>query len=463
MAYQVLTPPDYMHFTKRFGIIAVSQLPIQYLLALKPLNPLAWVFRSSHEQVNRYHRVLGRIIYLLTVLHAIFYHVYFFAQHIWLKRFFAPMVFVGVLAFVGFSALTGTAVARLRAWSYRVFFIVHLATALLVPPLLFFHAPPTRLYLVEALLIFIADLGFRKYTTTVVPTTIEAIPGTSLLKISATLPGRRTAQFGAQPGSHVYLSIPKSSRPSTNPASKSPVFELLFNPFTVAGVDTDLNTITLIARKRDGPLTTHLAHFSALAPNAVTKIPLGIEGPYGAVGRYFPNLIASGADRTLLVAGGVGATFVLPIYHALMAENPSARVQLVWAIRGAGDATWALAASPPGKSPLDDPHVDLFLTGDMGVSDDADNAAGGDRGEGVELGSMAAPGGRGRQAAWQQSSHRRPDIEKIVDDTFRQGLEEKVAVLVCGPAEMAQEVKARVRPWAMKGRRVWWHAESFGW
>jgi hypothetical protein len=58
---------------------------------------------------------------------------------------------------------------------------------------------------------------------------------------------------------------------------------------------------------------------------------------------------------------------------------------------------------------------------------------------------------------------KRPELGKIIDTTFRKGTEETVAVLVCGPAEMSREIKARVRPWVMKGRSVWWHDESFGW
>ncbi len=68
---------DYLHLTKRFGAIAVSQFPIQYLLALKSLNPFAFVFQSSHEQVNRWHRVLGRLIYALLCMHAMLYLNYF--------------------------------------------------------------------------------------------------------------------------------------------------------------------------------------------------------------------------------------------------------------------------------------------------------------------------------------------------------------------------------------------------
>ncbi|RSL98452.1 hypothetical protein CEP52_010328 [Fusarium oligoseptatum] len=129
------TGKDYLHLTKRFGIIATSQMPIQYLLALKALNPFAFILRSSHEHLNRYHRVLGRIIYFLLILHAIFYNIFFFESGIWVKRFFAPVVFAGVVGFAAFHALTGTAMARVREYSYRIFFVTHLVAAFFYPAL----------------------------------------------------------------------------------------------------------------------------------------------------------------------------------------------------------------------------------------------------------------------------------------------------------------------------------------
>lgn len=57
----------------------------------------------------------------------------------------------------------------------------------------------------------------------------------------------------------------------------------------------------------------------------------------------------------------------------------------------------------------------------------------------------------------------RPDLRAIVDRTFRHGDHERVAVLVCGPAGMAKELRAHVDTWVTRGRDVWWHDEAFGW
>ncbi|GAB0134647.1 hypothetical protein EsDP_00003009 [Epichloe bromicola] len=453
------TGNDYFHLTKRLGAIAVSQLPIQYLLALKALNPFAWAFRSSHEHVNRYHRVLGRIIYGLLLLHLILYNAYFIYAGIWLRRIFNPAVFCGVVASLGFHGIVATATRAARKYSYRIFFITHLVVAMLMPVLLFFHASSARFFIVEAVVIFIADLAVRRVTTIDAPSTLETIPGTALVKITSSIPAHKLANFRAIPGSHIYLSIPPSSRTTTVPASKSGVVDYLHNPLTVAAVDERHGTISFVARVRSGPMTNILSAFSSAAsqPTMETrKTVLGIEGPYGTMAARFGDLLSWGPSRVLLVSGGVGATFTLPIYHALQSELPSAKLQLIWAIRGAGDATWAVSDATTGRSVLEDPSIQLFLTGDMGVADDREDAdAGGD----VELSQLRRSSGR----VASKQNRKRPDFEKIVDDIFRQGSSDSVAVVVCGPWDMTREVRQRVGPWARKGRRVWWHSETFGW
>ncbi|KAF5023945.1 hypothetical protein F66182_3983 [Fusarium sp. NRRL 66182] len=449
------TGKDYLHLTKRFGSVATSQMPIQYLLALKTLNPFSYLLGSSHEHLNRYHRVLGRIIYFLLIVHAILYNVFFIESGIWFKRFFAPVVFAGVVAFVFLHTLNGTAIARVRKESYRIFFITHLIGAFAIPPLIYFHAPSVRFYIAEAVGVFVLDLAVRKIITITAPAVIEAIPGTGLVKVSASLPTSKIGKYAARPGSHIYLNVPPASRPGISQFSAPYiVFEFLYNPFTVSSADQQTGELTFVARTRTGPMTNRLHQFSS-SNNMTAEVQLNIEGPYGKMGKRFNDLVTSGISRVLLVAGGVGATFTVPLYHAIQAENPAAHVQLIWAIRSAGDATWA-SSSPTGKSLLEDEQVQLFLTGDMGVADDTDNAAG------VEMDTISQQNAPGSARTASQSM-KRPNLQKIVDDTFRQGQQETVAILICGPTEMARELRRSVTPWVMKGRRVWWHNESFGW
>lgn len=463
---------DYFHLTKRFGIVAVSQLPIQYLLSLKAMNPFAWALASSHEEVNRYHRILGRITYGLTLVHIVLYNVYFIMASKWVARFFAPAIFCGVLASLLFHAIAVTAMKRIRDAAYRVFFITHLIGAFFAPTLLIFHAKSLRWYVIECCFIFLFDLAVRKRYSTVALATIEAIPGTTLVKVTAPLPPGHLDAFRSAPGSHIYLSLPTEGRKDSVPSSQSALFDYSYNPYSVASLVEDADAISFVVRTRRGAMSRVLTDYAAATPTAASpddaKVRLCIEGPYGAMAHKYRALLTSGVSRVLFVAGGVGATFILPIYQAAQAEMPLARLQMVWAIRTAGDATWAVPASAAGgKTVLSDERIQLFLTADAAAAGAAQDGNG-EGGSAVELQPLPSPsrrstfGDRARMRRAEQN-RRRPNFATIVDEAFRLSAQGTVAVVVCGPKEMADEVRRCVRPWVMKGRKVWYHNESFGW
>jgi NAD(P)H-flavin reductase len=424
------------------------------MLSMKTVySPLALLFNSSHEQLNPWHRLSGRVIYSLLCCHATWYLNFFVQKRVLGKRLRDLDVLIGITAFSMMNIIVSTSLERVRRWSYRVFFVLHLTIGITILPLLFFHAKPLRLYIIQSLALFIFDLGCRKLDTVTGFATITKVPNTKLIKVKIPVPLSKLRRFQAAPGQHVYLSIPPQSTPlhTSNPS----IYDLLFNPFTVAEVSAI--DVTLILRVLNGPTTTALDVLTHL-PKA--KAPINIEGPLGSSSR-FPNLAAD-FDRILLVAGGVGATFIFPIYQNLreQLENESKsadRVTLTWSMRSAAEATWAVGSEMGGKLEEDE-NVKIFLTrssaDDREHNDDlitADASVELDELQWIEE-PIKATGGR-----------ERPDLRKIVDGIFRCGNEERVAVLVCGPAEMARDLRGHVGRWVEKGRNVWFHNESFGW
>lgn len=449
----VETGDDYLHLTKRAGAIAISQLPLQYLLALKSLNPVAFLFNSSHEQVNRYHRVLGRIIYTLLLAHALLYLNFFAASGILAEKLTASRaVKTGMVGMWSMTLLSTTTFRFIRTYSYRIFFIVHLVVAMIIPPLIWFHAHHPRVFLVEALVVFLADIITRKFDTITAVAKLEMVPDTNLVKITAPVPKKKIHRFVTHPGSHIYLQIPAEARPSDSPASAGHiVHEFLYNPFTVADVDAETGNLTLVARHLDGPMTTSLNQIASNnSRHDATKIPLSIEGPYGVAG-HLKTLAEGEFDRILLVAGGVGATYTVPLYRALVKDNPAAQVQLIWAVRDVGDASW-VTSGKNGQGFTEDEGVQVFVT----TPEDKSPVAQGREDEDVELTPLQRSG---------EVRHKlmRPNLKKVVDEVFQHGQDERVAVFFCGPTPMGRDLRNHVGVWVRKGRVVFWHSESFGW
>jgi NAD(P)H-flavin reductase len=475
--------PDYLHLTKRFGTVAIAQFPLQYGLSLKSFSPFSWLLNSSHEHINRYHQILARAITALLALHAAFYLNFFAQVGVLGKRLFDLDVTVGILAFGALLFMYLTSITAIRKYSYRLFFIVHLAAAFAIPGLILFHARAARPFVIEALVVFLIDLGVRRTRTMSIQASVEAIPGTDLVKITAALPRSRIAPFVNRPGAHVYLTIPRESRP-TDAALGGLLYEFLLNPFTIAAVDELASQITLVARAPlKGQITQRLASLASSPHNtSVASIPLNIEGPYGAASRRIDEILGPAVNRILIVAGGVGATFAVPMYRAAIAENPNAKVELIWAVRTAGDATWALTplahdgeSAPAWANILDDPNVRIFLTGDIIGDDPVDTSrlhressvasTSSDAGD-VELNTVhrdRPSSRRGAPRLTSETNRKRPDLRRIVDATFRKSADDRVAVLVCGPHSMTREVRGHVSIWVDRGRDVVWHDESFGW
>jgi NAD(P)H-flavin reductase len=401
-------------------------------------SPLAFIFRSSHEQLNPWHQLSGRIIYFLLLNHAGWYINYFIQTGIFYRRLVDPIVIIGLTGFCLLTVVATTSLEIVRHWSYRVFYILHLAIGLWLLPLLFFHARPLRLYVSEAIALFLVNKVIQNLDTIQSLAIIAPVPLTGLLSIKVPIPASKLPRFNAAPGQHVYLFIPIASR--ANKSSQA-IHDFLFNPFTVADVSS--TDITLVLRTLHGPTTKTLETLSTLPQPQSIKL----EGPYGS-SRCFPNF-AEKYDRILLVAGGIGATFILPIYRVLheqlKTENETSNtLTFHWSIRSGAEASWAVEDPKEAAILRNNENVKIYITGSN--TDDQQND--------IEWAEERIKANGGRE---------RPDLREIVDHVFRAGKEEKVAVFVCGTAEMAGELRVHVGRWVHRGREVWWHDERFGW
>lgn len=411
------------------------------------------MLKSSHEEVNRYHRALGRIIYGLLLLHAFLYLNYFVQMGILTEKLRSSRaVITGIIGIWSMTALFTTAYQLIRAYSYRVFFITHLFVALLLPPLIWFHAHTARVFLIEALVVLLADIIYRKIDTITAPASLEMVPGTNLVKITLSIPPHKIDRFRRRPASHVYLQIPGVSRHSQAPLSKDYlIHEFLYNPFTVAAVDGEAGHLTLVARQLKGPMTSTLKQLADEASHHNgRKVSLSIEGPYG-VPRHLPLLGGREYDRILLVSGGIGSTFTVPLYRALVVDNPNAKVQLVWTVRTSHDVAWVKTEKDENNL-SEDENVQIYVTGAKDFTTIGQQV----QGNGIELAAI-------HPSQDLKEQRMRPNLRKIVDNVFRHGQEERVAVLYCGPAKMGRDLRSHVGAWVHKGRVVYWHSEAFEW
>ena len=188
-----------------------------------------------------------------------------------------------------------------------------------------------------------------------------------------------------------------------------------------------------------------------------------IEGPYGEAKEYMPALLESndGAGKVLCIAGGIGATYTIPIYLSLLRQrNSTISVHFVWFVHSVQDAAWGIPLLNAAKCDVD---VRIYLTREIDKALLASGKAGlGELKNGIKI----------------LNYGKRPPMKDIMDRYFASattvagamlttGTRGKdftpVTVLMCGPPAMNDAVRKEVGKHVMEyGRDVTMHEERFG-
>jgi ferredoxin-NADP reductase len=409
------------------------------------------------------HQILGRIVFLLFSLHGLFYLNFFIQSGFLTKRIKDKDVIFGLISFALFSAISTSALGRIRQWNYRAFYRIHILIALVIVVPLNLHVHHIRVYVWQIIAInginwLLRALSMKAYTGTV-----KLLPGTDLVQISIPLTSRSPA-ITWQPGQHIYLGAP-SQRFHSSDATQNKIATLygFFNPFTIASVPVKDKELLLVARTIAGNTKKLAALTQSVAEQENRDVPLLLEGPYGA-STHFPDF--SLFDKVLLVAGGVGATFVVPVYRSVIDVHDPDRVRFVWAVRTFADTQWAFPESEEQNEENvdDEPHsacpAEIYVTRGTNATTRTNEAS-----EDIELEESNRLLGTGNEASISRKDMvlraGRPNIPAIVDEVFSKG--SRVAVVACGPKRLTRRVSASVEQWVKQGHEVYYHEEAFGW
>ncbi|KAJ9668244.1 hypothetical protein H2201_001674 [Coniosporium apollinis] len=419
-----------------------------------PWSPVQILTKLPHEQLNVAHQILGRIITLLFCLHGSLYLYFFSVSGLLVNRLGNRVVILGLVGLFLFIFMSSTALGYLRTRSYRVFFAVHITSAPILPVVLFWHISHLRTYIWEVLGVYVLTMITRSRNICTYPGTISLVPGTNLIKMDMLLASGATAMQW-KPGQHVHVSLPVASKAS--PAIKNLIRQRYrTNPFTIASLPHEDGGLTLVARtlnRNTKKLAALARSFSDQAEDDKSTPPINItiEGPYGASSRL-PDLASY--DYVLLLAGGVGATFILPVFRSITSRShwpsPAAanpQIRFVWMVRRLAEVRWAFPTGADAGDPITNVEsnaaVEVYVTQTgQGLGGEAE---GGDL-EMAEGANLLHTGDEAEKIGGSEVNHGRPDLKRIVDGAFAQP-REKVAVLVCGPKRMTEETRELVGRW----------------
>ena len=473
---------EYIEITRRVGLIAASLMPINMLLIMKsqslvcllgePFRTLTTVGKKtiinqsspggfSEEQMNPYHRIVGRVMIILTTIHGSMFLAYFVQNKMISTRLFDIDILFGLTSVAIFFAIGFTSLAWFRQRHYRTYFITHISLAFIIFPTLYFHTPHLRSYIVESTLIYILNRGLRMATTRVL--WAEVVPQTN--------PNLMSISFLASKGG-VFPVYPTTSFIYFTPGGSSIIQSLLksvvSNPFTVT-MNSPKGEPRIVVHRRNG----NTAAFDTMSKT--TKVL--VEGPYGYATSYSPSLadhLLDRCDQFFLCAGGVGATFTMPIANALLHSmngelegSIRKRFHVIWVVQSLADVYWAFEGfetSGSSRYQLKD-FVRVFVTRDIRPEDDevifsdSDDEAD----EAMELQNKEKRVQRTAAVDGLNISKGRPVVGALVDEFFKAiSPSETASIITCGPDNLNRSLRKEVGKFVTKGQSVLWHEEKFG-
>ncbi|KAG2138460.1 ferric reductase NAD binding domain-containing protein [Suillus clintonianus] len=383
---------DIVYWSNRVGMLASSQFPIITALGTKN-NLVSLVTGISYDSLNYIHRMMARTCFMLLWVHAAGEVVCFpsFRETLnedWLR--------VGITAMVAFSILIIVSLRPIRTEVYEIFFYTHFLGALIflvggyyhtkgafgsywIWPSFVFWALDRFIRVVRLVVFNHSYFGFKSGSGT-----MDAV--TELLSEDVVrLRLRRPPHFHWSAGQTAYLIMPSVS---TLP------FEA--HPFTIASFDSSLLS-TVTTEDQSGSdenhetqdlgssapfwkelvflVNVHGGFTKKLKEVAARKgkVKVFVDGPYG------PSPDLGSYDTSVLVAGGSGISYTLPVFLSVIervrkGKSNCKRVVFIWSIRGAGYVRWieealikAVQLAPPSLTV----SIRIFNTGSPSMVENA--------------------------------------------------------------------------------------------
>ncbi|KAH7925255.1 hypothetical protein BV22DRAFT_452820 [Leucogyrophana mollusca] len=486
---------DIYYWSSRAGLLAASQLPLITALGTKN-NIVSLVTGVSADRLNYVHRVMARTCMVLLWVHGVsearsfpMFKASF--QQAWLK--------LGLIALTALSLLCIVSLRPIRQGAYEFFFYMHFVLVLTFLLGAYFHSKehdgqfwvwPSFVFwaldrFIRACRLVVFNhsyFGWKSGSGTMDATTELLSEHVVRLRL------RRPPHFHWAPGQTAYLIMPSVSRLP---------FEA--HPFTIASLDSSLFTSvgTEVKAETKEQLSDkhHLADLGSSSPFwkelvflinvkkgftkrlqevAATngKVKVFVDGPYGP----FPNL--GSYDTSVLIAGGSGVSYTLPVLLDIIecvrnGKSDCRRVVFIWAIREASHIRWieealvkAVQLAPSFLTVAIHIHItdSSALATSLGEGDSLHTASVGQDGHDVPA--------RGKHLILSMPGVRmepgRPDLDRMLKEEAAAATG-RMSVSVCGSQAIARSVRHALRfPVSSPsnvlrgGPSVTLHVESFG-
>ncbi|ROT35044.1 ferric-chelate reductase [Sodiomyces alkalinus F11] len=463
------------YVSDRTGIVSFANFPMIWLFGMR--NNLAlWLTGWDFGTYNNFHRWVARIATLQAVVHSIGYTVLilldggweYFAWW-WTQLFF----WTGEVATILMCLLLGLAVYWLRRKQYETFLIIHVVLSIFILLTMLGHVSifkvrydlmvwiPATIWAADRILRVSRTLSFnRRFWNT--KASVKYDPSSNIIRLAVP---SSSSLYTPQPGTFYYLHVLSDKRfweshPFTMAYStgareacgkdlgeNAPLLPAQHGrggdeAFAVGseGGEGEPSMVGFLIRPYDG-FTSRLRDAASRSSRCPQSGPVSIqvlvEGPYGRTGPFVEY------ENVLFVVGGSGIVVAMAYLRSLVSNAGVRSVGIVWAVREPAFAEDILLRD---LGPLvGGKKVSLKICMTLGSGCAGFTVP--ELPEGVRL------------------QYGRPDVRLEVEDAAGDmPPSERLAVVACGPARMADDARrAVVESMGSNGPRVEYFEESFRW
>jgi predicted ferric reductase len=461
----------FRYVSDRTGIISLANFPLVWLFGMRN-DALMWLTGWGFGTYNAFHRWVARVATLQAVIHSIGYTVMILESGGWssfLKYLTKHYFWNGELGTIAMCALLAFSFYGIRRAHYEIFLVTHIALSIATLWTMYYHVEiftkgEWNIFIWPCLVIWILDrvlragraIAFNRH----IWNTKAIVSYNSVSNLVRMDVDGSKNWIKPQAGMYYYVHVLDDIlyahqnhpftlayvSPDLNTPSSTPLSPLTTRPsphrtdssqssesdaLLTSAKSTSSNLIFLI-RPYDG-FTSRLKSYCLLHP---AKLRVLIEGPYGHSEPFhlFPNV--------LFIVGGTGIAVPMSHLARLLSTTSHARsVKIVWAVR---EHAFLASVLRDFSGMLGDERVymEVHVTQDKEVEAEV---------LGEDLKSV-------------RIVTRRPDVYAAVHEAARDAGQEKLAVVACGPAGMADQTRGACVEMLGKGYRgVEYFEESFKW
>ncbi|KIW36422.1 hypothetical protein, variant 1 [Exophiala oligosperma] len=282
----------------RTGFMSIACIPFIIATSTKA-NMVTFVTGVSHEKLQVFHRWISYACLVLALVHTFPFIIYLIHRGTMVKEWNTEIFYwTGTVALLFQGWLTFASFSILRNWWYESFKIAHRVSAAMFVLFLFWHCNfelSSWDYFIATAAIYVPCFLYAH-----IKTYVEhgfGLKATMNLESNDVIRIAIPVSFPWVPGQHIFVRFRALG-----------IHALTSHPFTICSLPSleGPSEAVLHIRPQAG-FTAQLYRHAAAHPGIA--IPVFLEGPYGGIepGKFV------GSDRVIVVAGGSGAAWMLPL------------------------------------------------------------------------------------------------------------------------------------------------------